>query len=88
KIMKIIIKNHKLIGTIAVVAVSTHFFIAFSAGDIKITGIIAAVLMLIIFILGIYGAYIRKSNKGIELKIHRIISFALIIAIAIHVLLQ
>lgn len=86
--MKLIIKNHKLVGTIAVVAVSTHFFVAFSAGDIKITGIIAAVLMLIIFILGVFGTYIKKSNKGIWLKIHRIISFALIIAISIHVLLQ
>lgn len=29
KIMKIIVKNHKLAGTIAVISVLAHFFIAF-----------------------------------------------------------
>ena len=86
KVMKLSIKNHKLAGTIAVFAVLAHFFIAFSAKGISITGIIAASLMVIIFILGIYGTFINKNNKGIWLKIHRLIAFALIIAIAIHIL--
>lgn len=86
KIMKLIIKNHKLLGTIAVVSVLSHFLIAFPSNRIRITGIIAAVLMFIIFSLGVYGAYINKNYKGLWLKVHRIIAFSLIVAIVIHVL--
>lgn len=86
KIMKLVVKNHKLAGTIAAISVLAHFFIAFSYKHIEITGIIAAVLMGSIFLLGVYGAYINKNYKGIWLKIHRILSFALIIAIGIHIL--
>lgn len=86
KVMKIIIRYHKLAGTIAVISVLTHFFIAFSNGRISISGIIAAILMVLIFILGFYGAFINKKIKGSWLKVHRLIAFALIIAIAIHIL--
>jgi hypothetical protein len=86
KIMKLIIKNHKLAGTIAIFSVLAHFFIAFSSDNIKISGIIAALFMASIFILGFYGAFINKSHKGMWLKAHRIMAFALIIAIGIHVL--
>ena len=86
KIMRIIVKNHKLVGTIAVVSVLIHFFIAFSANRIKITGIIAAAIMATIFLLGFYGAYINKNYKGMWLKVHRILAFSLIIAIIVHVL--
>ncbi|SHH46263.1 hypothetical protein [Clostridium grantii] len=86
KIMKIVVKNHKLAGTIAVVSVLAHFIIAFSANRIKITGIIAAAIMASIFALGIYGAYINKTRKGIWLKIHRLLAFALVVAILVHII--
>lgn len=86
KIMKLIVKNHKLVGTIAVFSVLAHFFIAFSSNRISITGIIAALLMATIFVLGVYGAFINKSYKGMWLKVHRTMAFALLIAIIIHIL--
>ena len=86
KIMKIIVKYHKLVGTIAVASVLTHFFIAFSSNRISLSGIIAAVIMACIFILGFYGAYINKNYKGKWLKVHRVLAFSLILAIGIHVL--
>lgn len=86
KIMKVIIKYHKVAGTIAVVSVLTHFYIAFSARGINITGAIAASILLSIFALGVYGTFINKNHKGIWLKVHRILAFALIVAIGIHVL--
>ncbi len=88
KIMKLIVKNHKLAGAIAVFSVLTHFFIAFSNNIISITGIIAACLMAVIFLLGFYGAFINKNYKGMWLKVHRVIAFALIIAVFIHLLLK
>ncbi|MCB2292815.1 hypothetical protein LGK95_04595 [Clostridium algoriphilum] len=86
KIMKIIIKNHKLAGTIAIFAVLAHFSIAFSISRISITGLIAALFMLTIFFLGVYGAFINKSHKGMWLKVHRGMAFALLVAIVIHLI--
>ncbi|MBX4260639.1 hypothetical protein KTC96_05290 [Clostridium estertheticum] len=86
KLMKIIIKYHKLAGTIAIFTVLTHFIIAFSAGHISITGIVAASFMVIIFLLGVYGAFINKNRKGMWLKIHRTMAFALLLAIVIHII--
>lgn len=86
KTMRLIVKNHKLVGTIAIVSVLTHFFIALSSNKIRITGIIAAALMAILFLLGAYGAFINKNYKGTWLKVHRVIAFTLIIAIIIHIL--
>lgn len=86
KMMKIIIKNHKVVGTIAIISVLTHFFIAFSSNSISITGIIAALFMVIIFFIGFYGAFINKNYKGKWLKVHRAMAFALLIAIIVHIL--
>lgn len=86
KIMKLIIKNHKIFGVLAVVALLAHFFIGFASNSIKITGIIAAVLLVATFSLGVYGAFINKNKKGVWLKIHRIVPFILILAIGLHVL--
>ncbi len=41
--------------------------------------------MATIFFLGIYGAFINKRHKGMWLKIHRGMAFALLIAIVIHI---
>lgn len=86
KVMKLVIKNHKIVGTIAIFSVLTHFLIAFSSNRISITGIIAALFMVIIFVLGFYGAFINKNYKGMWLKIHRVMAFGLLIAIIIHVI--
>ena len=86
KIMKIIVKNHKVVGAIAIISVLTHFFIAFSSNRISITGIIAALFMVSLFSLGFYGAFINKNYKGKWLKVHRSMAFVLLIAIIIHIL--
>lgn len=86
KIMRIIIKNHKLVGTIAIFSVLTHFFVVFLSNRISITGVIAALFMFIIFFLGIYGAFINKNHKGMWLKVHRAMAFVLLVAIVIHVI--
>jgi len=72
-IMKLVVRTHKLAGVIAIISLTTHFLIAFSRNIIPATGVIAAVLMFIMLFLGIYGAYINKSYKGLWLKVHRIL---------------
>ncbi|PRR80380.1 hypothetical protein [Clostridium vincentii] len=86
KIMKLIIKCHKAAGTITVISVLAHFGIAVSSNRISITGIIAALIMISIFALGFYGAFINKNYKGKWLKVHKVLALLLIIAIGIHVL--
>jgi hypothetical protein len=88
KVMKLIIKNHKLAGFVAVAAVLTHFFIAYSNGMIYLTGSISAIIMGTIFVLGFYGAFINKNYKAWWLKAHRLLAFALIFTIGAHVLLK
>ena len=86
KFMRIVVKYHKLVGSFAIVAVLLHFYIAYTANSIRIAGIIAGVMMGVIFLLGFYGAFINKNYQGLWLKVHRVIPFALALAIGIHVI--
>lgn len=85
KVMRFIIKNHKLAGITAFIFMLLHFSIAFFSHRIKITGIIAAIIMLIIVILGIY-AKLNKKVKGTWLIAHRNLAFILIAAIIFHII--
>ena len=88
KIMRIIVKYHKLIGSVAVISVVLHLSICIYYHWIRVSGVIAAIIMGIIFILGFYGAYINKNMKGIWLKIHRILALSLIIVVAVHLVFK
>ncbi|MFT8314456.1 MAG: hypothetical protein ABF633_09365 [Clostridium sp.] len=85
KIMKFIVKNHKTAGIITFILMLLHFFIAYNSHRIKITGIIAAIIMAAVVILGIYGKSIKRP-RGKWLTIHRSLAFILIIAIIFHIL--
>lgn len=82
--MKFIIRNHKLFGILTVFFIILHFYIQFSVRGLSITGIIAASILLIQVLLGIYGSKTKSKNKT-WLVIHRAISIALLIAILIHI---
>lgn len=86
KLMKLVIRYHKVAGTVAVAAVLTHFTVAYSNGFLRLTGIVSALMMISIFLLGAYGAFVNKNYKGNWLKIHRLMAFALIFSIGIHIL--
>lgn len=86
KVMKLVIRYHKLAGTVAVTAVLTHFTVAYSNGFLSLTGIVSAVMMSIIFFLGMYGAFVSKNYSGNWLRIHRLVAFALIFSIGIHII--
>lgn len=84
KVMRFVVKYHKLAGILAVVCMMVHFFIAYSAHFILINGVVALVIMLVVSGLGIYGVYISKNMRGNWLKIHRILAFVLLLAIIVH----
>ncbi len=88
KVMKVIVKYHKTAGIIAIASLLTHFAIAFSTDNIRITGIISAILMMTLGGLGMYGAFINKNLKAVWLKTHRIVAFLLVIAVGAHMIIK
>lgn len=86
-IMRYFIRYHRLFGIIATVAVSIHFIVIYTTqGILSYTGIIAAIAMILVFSLGVFGTRIQKKINGGWVKIHRGISFILIIAIVVHLI--
>mgnify|MGYP004486377563 CR=1 FL=1 len=84
KFMKFIIRNHKLFGILTVFFILLHFYIQFTTRGLSITGLIAATIMLLQVLLGIYGSKTKRKNKT-WLVLHRFISILLLIAILIHI---
>lgn len=85
-IMKYVVRYHKPAGIITFLAVIAHFVLMAVFVEVSITGIASMLIMLCIFLLGIYGAFINKNYKGKWLKVHRFLAFLLIIMIGIHII--
>jgi len=84
KMMRFIVKNHRYFGFLALLFVALHFSIQYLTHGLSITGAIAASLMVLQVILGIYGHQAKKKSK-IWLTIHRSIAILLLLAIAVHI---
>jgi heme A synthase len=83
RFMRFIVKNHKLFGLLTIVFLLVHFFIQFNIYGLSITGLVAAGILILQILLGIYGA--KTKNKGKTwLTIHRSIAVLLFVAILIH----
>lgn len=85
-LMKYVVKYHKYFGMLASIAIFVHFLIMYNTIGLSIIGIIAASLMWILFLIGVYGTYINKNLRGSWVKYHRFIAFVLIAFIILHLL--
>lgn len=85
KFMRIIVKNHRWFGIGTATFVLVHLIIQILSGRISLTGLISVAIMIIVFLLGMYGYYIKRDNKASWLKIHRILALVLIVTILLHV---
>ena len=85
RFMRFIIKNHKLFGLLTIVFLLAHFFIQFNLYGVSITGLVAAGLLILQILLGIYGSKTKSKNKT-WLVIHRSIAVFLLVAILIHII--
>lgn len=85
-IMKYVIRYHKAAGIIASVAIMFHFYFMFTSMGLSVPGLIAAITMWTVFTLGIYGYAVLKNPRGSWVKIHRVLSFMLIVLIVFHVM--
>lgn len=84
--MTIFVKNHKYFGLTTVVLLLAHFLIQFSRSGINWTGAIAATLMILQVILGIYANVAKRPRKGAWFVLHRTIAVLIIAAIAFHLI--
>ena len=85
-VMKYIVRYHKIAGVVASIAIVAHFYLMYIYRGVSMSGLIAALVMWIVFTLGIYGLKINKNMKGSWVKFHRGLSYVLILLIAYHVI--
>lgn len=86
-LMKIFVKNHKYFGFATALFLILHFLIQFNQFGLNISGGIAAALLLLQVLLGVYATTAHKPRKGLWFLLHRAIAVLLILGIAIHLLL-
>lgn len=91
KIMKVLmtmfVRNHKYFGLATVVLLLAHFIAQFTKFGINVTGCIAAILMILQALLGIYANVKKMPRKGAWFLAHRVIAGLLILGIAIHLII-
>ncbi|OAA90004.1 hypothetical protein [Clostridium ljungdahlii] len=85
--MKYIVKYHKLVGIIGVIAVVCHGYLMYKYKELSIPGLAAAVVMVATACLGIYGLKSRNM-KGKWLVNHRLLAFFLIFLILFHIMFK
>ena len=83
-LMKLFVKGHRYFGLGALIALLLHFTVQFLNFGLSISGILAAALMILQVVLGIYAVTKKKSRRGTWFIAHRCIAFLLILGIAFH----
>jgi len=86
-LMKVFVKNHRYFGIGAFAALFLHFIIQYLKFGFSISGIIAAVLLILQVLLGIYAFMNKKPRRGMWFIAHRSIAVLLILGMAFHLLL-
>lgn len=85
-LMKLFVKNHRFFGFGAFLALLLHFILQFINFGFSVSGMIAAALLILQVLLGIYATAKKKSRKGAWFIAHRSIALLLILGIAFHLL--
>lgn len=85
-IMRYVVRYHKIAGIVASIAIVCHLYLMYNFKGLSIPGLIAAIVMWCVFTLGIYGFAINKNLRGSWVKVHRVLSFVLILLIGFHVM--
>lgn len=86
-LMLVFVRNHKYFGLATVVFLAAHFAAQFLKFGINITGGIAAVILLIQVLTGVYANIKKKTGKGTWFVIHRITAVLILFAIAVHLII-
>lgn len=88
-VMKYVVKYHKVLGGIGMLVLLFHLTLELQYRHLSTTGLIAAILMVVVVILGILGATVfKKKPRGTWLIVHRVAAFSLIIFILLHLTIK
>lgn len=87
KFLRGYLRVHPYVGMAVGALMLTHLVIQFLFYGFYLSGFVAGGLMLVLIGLGVYGKYVMKKKPGPWLKLHRLLSLVLILAVAIHVVL-
>lgn len=82
-IVKAIAKQHRLFGMLATLTALVHMFMAVSAGELRITGTLALIGVVITGMLGM--AFYQSKNKSLYLA-HRLAGPITFVLIIIHII--
>lgn len=85
-LMTIFVRNHKYFGFATVALLIAHFAAEFSRFGINMTGAIAASLMVLQVLLGLYANIRKRPRKGLWFVAHRSIALLIVLGISIHLI--
>lgn len=87
-VMKFVIKYHTKIGSLTLLFLVAHFSIQFATKGLLITGVLAALFMIVEVVNGIVGAAKKWKTHKIWLLSHRMMAVLLGIAVISHLVLK
>lgn len=85
RVLKFFMKYHRYFGGATILFILIHFFMQYLNRGISVTGVVAAGMMILQILLGIYGHFKKPKAKG-WLYFHRGISIILFLSIMIHII--
>ncbi|MGL4738038.1 MAG: hypothetical protein ACRCW2_11360 [Cellulosilyticaceae bacterium] len=88
QVMKFVMKNHHIFGSMAAGLIILHLSIQWYTKGILLTGVIAALLILAEVIGGIVGAAKKWKQHKLWLAYHRMVGILIAVAIVIHLLVK
>lgn len=83
-VMKRIVKYHKWFGLSTILVLLLHFLVQFTLYGLSLTGALAASVLILQVLLGVYGQLKKKRGK-LWLGLHRGVAVLLMAAIYLHV---
>ena len=88
KVQQVIVKYHRFYGLFATIMLISHLVIQVQYRWVSRTGLLAASLLILNVLLGIYGHYYKKKKRSAWFYVHRIVAVLALAAIILHLLMQ
>lgn len=85
-LLLIFVQNHKYFGMATFIFLILHFLIQFNRIGLSVTGAIAAFLLLLQILIGLYANLKKKPRKGLWFAAHRTIAVLIVLGFAAHLL--
>ena len=85
-LMTVFVRHHRYFGFAAVLFLMLHTVIKFSIHGVNLTGAIAAVLIIIQMLIGIYAQIGKRPRAGLWFSAHRCIALLIIAGIVFHLI--